>query len=339
MMIRLDKKLPNSVLDRIRAVAVADPATAKTFSSWINPPPKSAASMKTEKKLKHMQQRNAVQRAAQDKSWIEFAAKLRADPASMRKLHPTTAKEADARLYHLWELLVHVAGADRRYAIGSVAALEPMIGAEATEGLRLGLIAHWHAWSPWLRSMRPDEALGQIRSFDSMGIAGVTLEARATPGWAHGLTNEDAARAVGYATLELNGFPNWLPDLVRAKPKVVCDVLSREVEAELERSLDGPRFGILEDLAQADLVVSELMAPMVLEEIERRPALATAFLRPALDIILRGLPPERQRLKELALGRFSGSVDSGIASSYNGPALRQVPAGPRRSLRHPTSRS
>ena len=165
MMIRRDKKLPNRVLDRIRAVAASDDATAKAFRSWVETPPKSAISMKTQKRLRQEQRRNALQRAAHDKSWVEFAAKLRSDPGSMRQLRPTTAKEVDAKLYYLWELLVHVAGADRRYAVDSVSLLEPMIGVEATEGLRLGLIAHWRAWCPWLRSVRTDTELGQIRYF------------------------------------------------------------------------------------------------------------------------------------------------------------------------------
>ena len=154
-----------------------------------------------------------------------------------------------------------------------------------------------------------------------MGIAGVTLEAVSTPGWADGLTSEDAARAVGYATLELNGFPTWLVDLARAKPKVVLDVLSKEVEAELARPVDRPGFRVLEDLARGDGLICALMAPMLLGELEKRPAPATALLRPILDTIVRGLNPERRRLMQLAIRRFSGAVDPDAASFYIGAAF------------------
>ena len=123
-----------------------------------------------------------------------------------------------------------------------------------------------------------------------MGIAAITLEAVSTPGWAAELSDDDARRAVGYATLELHGFPSWLADLARAKPNVVRTVLSKEIDAELARPLDAHGFGILQDLARGDAAVAELMAPYLLAELEKRPALATTFLLPVIDIIVRGLP-------------------------------------------------
>ena len=312
MMIRRDQKLSDMVVDRIRAVATQDPAMIAAFNSWIV----SADQVKTEKRLENLQRRNAIERAAQDKSWVDFAARLRANPSVMRQLRPTTAKGVDNKLFHLWNLLNQVVDSHDQYAIESVAPLEPIIGVEATEGFRAGLIAHWRAWSPWLRSTRKDEELNQGRSLDSMGIAGITLEAARAPGWAAGLGDDDAARATGYATLELNGLPKWLAELARAKPNVVRTVLSTEIVHQLARPTDGPRFGILQDLARADAPLTELMAPVVLAELEKRPDLSPPLLLPIIDIIVRGLPPERGRLKTLAIKRFASATDSAVASIY-----------------------
>jgi hypothetical protein len=285
------------------------------LDSWIKPPPKPAEYVQSEKRHEEMQRRNAVERAAQDKSWVDFAAKLRADPTMMRKLRPTTPQGVDGKLFDLWNLLRQVADTDHRHAIESVEPLKPMIGVEATEGFRVGLIAHWRAWSPWLRSTRKNEELNEIRSLDSMGIAGITLEAIGSSGWAAGLSDDDVRRAAGYATLELNGFPSWMTDLARARPNVVRAVLSNEIEAELGPA-DGPQFGILLDLARGDAAVAELMAPFVLAELEKRPAIATTFLSPVIDIIVRGLPTERERLKALAIERFCSATDPGVYSHY-----------------------
>ena len=228
MMIRRDEKLSDDVLDRIRAVAASDSAMTEALNSWIKPPPKTAEFARSERRREEIQRRNAVERAAQDKSWVDFAADLRADPALMRKLRPTSAEGVDGKLFHLWDLLSRVVDSDHRYAIESVEPLKPMIGAEATEGFRVGLIAHWRAWSPWLRSTRKNEELNQIRSLDSMGIAGVTLEAIGTPGWAAGLSNDDATRAAGYATLELNGFPRWFADLAQCKAQSRAQCICRK---------------------------------------------------------------------------------------------------------------
>jgi hypothetical protein len=236
----------------------------------------------------------------------------------MRNLTPTTAKGSDAKLFHLWRLLSMCDDVDRKYAIDSVAPLEPMIGPQATEGFRVGLIAHWRAWDPWLRSTRKDEELGQIRFLDCMGIAGVTLEAKEHSDWAIQLSSDDARRAAGYATLELNGFPTWLTVLAQAKPDEVRAVLSREIIAELNRPSDAPRFGVLQDIARGDRVIAELMAPVVFEELEKRTALPASLLSQVLDIVKRGLPAERDRLKSLAISRFNSATDPAISSLYIG---------------------
>jgi hypothetical protein len=212
--------------------------------------------------------------------------------------------------------LSQATGEAGRYAIDSVAPLEPMLGPEATEAFRVGLIAHSKAWKPWLRSARKNGELNQIRALDSMGVAGVTLDAKSRSDWADRLDSLQARRAAGYATLELNGFPDWLTTLARAKPDDVRAVLSQEIAIELGRPVDGPRFGVLQDIARGHSHIAELMAPFVLEELERRPTLAAAFLSPALNIVKRGAAAERDRLKALTLERFSTATVPAIGSLY-----------------------
>jgi hypothetical protein len=168
-------------LDRIGASVKSDAVMTQAFNSWLKPPEWSSEETKSRKELERLERRNAVQRAKTDKSWVDFAAKLRTNPEEMRNLRPTTARGADAKLFGLWQLLSQTEEVDRKYAIDNVGPLEPMIAAQAAEAFRVGLIAHWRAWDPWLRSTRKDEELNQIRLLDCMGIAGVTLEASVGP--------------------------------------------------------------------------------------------------------------------------------------------------------------
>jgi hypothetical protein len=312
---------PDALRDRIAAVAKTDPAMSAAYDRWINPPAKPAGITKQEKEIERLQRGNALERAKHDRSWTDFATKLRANPAEMKNLQPTTSTTTDSKLFHLWELLSHTADADRRYALDSVEPLEPMIGKDAAEGFRLGLIAHWRAWTPWLRSARKDSELNQGRSFDCMGLAGISLEAKGNPGWASGLSADDARRAAACATLELNGFPAWFADLARAKPTEVRDVLTQEMNADLKRSVDVQRFGVLQDIARADQAVAELMAPAVLAELEARPNPPAQMLSPAIDIVLRGRRAEREQLKPLALARFDGVSNPAENSLYIGAAF------------------
>jgi hypothetical protein len=317
MRIWRDAGSPDDLRDRVGASVRADAVMSRAFDSWLKPPQPLAEETKSRKKLERLQHRNAVERAATDKSWVDFAAKLRANPDEMRNLTPTTPKGTDARLFHLWHLLSLSDDVDRKYAIDSVAPLEPMIGAQATEHFRVGLIAHWRAWDPWLRSTRKDEELNQIRSLDCMGIAGVTLEARGRADWAAQLNSNDARRAAGYATLELNGFPTWLTALAQAKPDEGRAVLSREIIAEL----NALRSDVLQDIARGDRVIAELMAPVVFQELEKRTGLPATVLSHVLDIVKRGLPDERDRLRSLAISRFNSATDPAISSLYIGVAF------------------
>jgi hypothetical protein len=309
---------PDALRDRIRATVKSDAVMTQALNSWLKPPELPPSETKSQKELERVQRRNAIERAKTDRSWVDFAAKLRGNPDEMRNLRPTTAKGTDAKLFHLWHLLSQTDDVDRKYAIDSVAPLEPMIGAPAAEAVRVGLIAHWRAWDPWVRSMRKDEELNQVRSLDCMGIAGVTLEANGRPDWAVQLSSDDARRAAGYATLELNGFPTWLVTLAKAKPEEARAVLATEVIAELNRPSDVPRFGVLQDIARGDRAIAELMAPVILDELAKRTALPANVLSHVLDVAKGGLPAEQDRLKPLAISRFNSATDPAIVSLYIG---------------------
>jgi hypothetical protein len=296
MMIWRDAGRTDDLRARIAVVVGQDATMSTTFDSWITPRSKPAEMVESENRLAELQRRNALEKAAHDKSWIDFAAEFRNDPTKMADIRPTTDKGADSKIYHLWHLLSNASG-NIRYALDTVA---PLIGAAATAAFERGLVAHWRAWTPWMRSLRADEQLNQVRNLDSMGIVGITLEAKSRPYWARNLSDDDARRAAQYATLELADFPAWLSDLAREKPAIVRDTLATEMKADLRRPGDGPTFGVLESIARSDAPVVELLAPVAVDLIEAQPGMLPRFLSPLLEIAIRGKGPERDRLKALA---------------------------------------
>jgi hypothetical protein len=316
MAILRDSGSPESYEQRVRAVTGADPAMNRALNTWLNPRENRPELAAREHRLQELRHQNAIERAGVDQSWIAFAAELRADPFKMRNLRPTGPEGCDAKLFHLWCLLNEAVDVDRHYSISTVSPLEPMIGVEAAEGFRLGLIAHWRAWTPWLRSTRKNDEQNQGRSLDSMGLAGITLEGVGNPNWAAELREGDARRAAEYATLELNGFPTWLKSLGLAKPDIVKDVLLREARAELDLSPDVPRFGALQDLARGDRTLAELAAPEILTELENRPNLPAGVLSHVLDIVVHGPPSQRDRLTTLLKKRFDTGTTLATSSLY-----------------------
>ena len=314
---------PPALLESIGAVAQRESATLQVFESYTLPRPQSPELVKSENELKGVQRRNVLERAAIDRSWIEFATKLRENSEDVVTFGPTTTKGADAKLHAVWDLLRMASGTGTRHAIDSVAPIVPMIGPAAAERVRLGLIAHWRQWNPWLRSGRKPDEQNRVGNLDCMGIAGITLEAIGRPDWAAQMSSKDAQRAAGYATLELNGFPKWLTDLARAKPDDVAAVLSTELAAELDRSSSaGPQFGVLQDVARGDDIVAQLMAPIAVTHLEQRDDVNSTTTSQLLEICVRGSATERARLKTLALARFSGTADPNLSSLYIGAAFQ-----------------
>ena len=162
MTLARDANYPSDTIQRIREVTDPDPVMKEAVSAWLNPREKSLDMLDREQRLLASRHQSMVQRAKGDQSWIDFAAGIRANPAQMRNLQPTTAASCDAKLYSLWSLLSATTENNSRYSISGVSALEPMIGVGATEGFRLGLIAHWRPRAPWLHSKRATNDQNQI---------------------------------------------------------------------------------------------------------------------------------------------------------------------------------
>ncbi len=202
----------DEILARISATAAHDRVMRETLEVWLNPPPESAELQAMQQEAKVASQRAKDERAKLERSWIDFAARLRADPEQLSKIPPPTDKGTDGRLLYLWELLSSTSGSSH-YAISTVGPLEAMFGPAVAAAFCERLIAHWRGWPPQLKSTREPDKLNQVRKLDCLGIVGITLEAAADRKWAHQITGQEARAAAAYATIEMNGFPTWLSDL------------------------------------------------------------------------------------------------------------------------------
>ncbi|MGE0854154.1 MAG: hypothetical protein AB7O44_31850 [Hyphomicrobiaceae bacterium] len=309
------------VLQRIEAVVRAEPVMADAYDAWMRPRIPSPQELESRQRLEEAQHRNALDLAARDQSWVEFIEGLRANPLQLRQLRPPTDNHIDSRIYHLWQLLSSAAGRDSRYAIDSVAPLEPMLGAELAGEVREAIIGHWRLWRPRLKSARTAGQLNLIHAPDCIGIAGVTLEANSRPDWAQRLTAAEARLATSYATLELNGFPSWIGGLAAVHPQEVAQILMQEINAELASTDPTMHFGMLQDLTHAEGVVKDLVSPFLLVALQGRPDFPIAALRRLLEILSQARYEERQVFIELALARFASAPDVNVAALYLGAAF------------------
>ena len=244
--------------------------------------------------------------AERDREWAKFLDDLRANPEQLRQLPAPSPENVDERLFALWRLLSSALGDTNRYAIDDVTAIEPMVGSDVTAAFRDALIGFWRQWRPKLVSERPADNRNTIRMVDCMGIAAVSVDAKATPDWPSSLTSSDATRASEYATLEINGFPPWFGALAAAWPREVANVLMAEVRSQIGAMGKQPTHGILQELVYGPQEVAAAVFEPLWEELQREATIPPALLSPVFKILCQGMASDdmKGRLAALALERL-----------------------------------
>jgi hypothetical protein len=169
--------------------------------------------------------------------------------------------------------------------------------------------ALWRACAPLVRSRRAPQERNSVRWLDLMGLTGVTLEATKDPAWATKLSNEEAGRATEFATLEINGFPRWLSDLVASRPAEVRTVLHHEIKDELTR--EGVTFfETLQAVAYSDDGLASLVAPALLQDLEATLEVPQGAVSLVLQIIVNGLAEsDRERFERWGIAKFEQQPD------------------------------
>lgn len=306
---------------RIAAVAATDSNMQEAYTEWMTPRVKSVEEIRREKELAEAMQAGKQAQAEREQSWVDFVTEMRADPGKLHQLLLTAPETADGRVYNLWQLLRQAVRGSSHYAIDTVAPIVEIAGHEVATAFANRLAEIWRSRKPTLRSERPPNERNQISMFDCMCIAGVSIEAAARPNWIAQLTVEHAIRAAEYATLEINGFPDWIGALVAAWPAAVEQVLAKEVDSDLDNPTSGIQYQTLEDIYRGPEDLARLMSPVLWRELQAKPGLNQLALRRLLPILVRGLPEvDKGDLYTLVLHRFQDKDDPQVSAQYLGAA-------------------
>lgn len=125
-------------------------------------------------------------------------------------------------------------GNHSRWTRGHWRSLEAEFGKPTAQAFRDGMVAFWRRHPPQLLSEGAQINSGPYA--DLFGLAGLTVDAAETPGLMESLSPAEARVAFRYATVEMNGFPDWFPALFEAHPQVVAEMLLAEIAFELQMS-------------------------------------------------------------------------------------------------------
>ena len=306
---------------RIAAIAATDSDLQAAYTEWITPRVKSAEEIKSEEELAESVRAGEQAQVEREQSWVDFVTEMRANPVKLQQLMPTAPGTVDRRVYDLWQLLSHAVRGSSHYAIDTVAPIAEIAGQEVAAAFADRLAEIWRSWKPKLHSERQPNERNQIGMIDCMCVAGVSIEAASRPNWAAQLTSEQAVRAAEYATLEINGFPDWIEALAAAWPTAVEQVLAKEAGSELDNPTPGVHCQILEDIHRGSENLARLMSAALWRELQTRPGLNQLAIRPLLPSLVRGLPEvDKVDLYTLVLYRFQDTVDPQVSAQYLGAA-------------------
>ena len=306
---------------RIAAVAATDSDMQAAYTEWMTPRVKSAEEIKSEEERAGSMRAGKQVQAEREQSWVDFVTEMRADPVKLQQRLPTAPNTVDYRIYNLWQMLRQAVRGSSYYAIDTVAPIADIAGQEVAAAFADRLAEIWRSWKPKLRSARPLDERDQIGMIDCMCIAGVSIEAVSRPYWASHLTEEQAIRAAEYATLEINGFPDWIGALAAAWPKAVEQVLAQEAASDLENPTPGVHYQTLEYINRGAESLPWLMAPSLWRELQARPDLNQLALRALLPILVRGLPEgDKEGFYTLVLDRFQRIDSPQVSTQYLGAA-------------------
>ncbi len=263
--------------------------------------------------------KHAAEKAQVEKSWRDWLPKLKADPERAFR-----GKAKGTSRWNLWRWLgfeKHRQGDGNHLARRNWRRIREVVNDRVGELFEASMREHWRKTQPPLKSRRDPAERNFIYDKQCMALTGLLIEAAADDAWATKLTRSHARRAAEWATLELNGFPDWFPDLAKAHPKIVTAVLKNEIDSELAGLGVGDHSHVIGGLRYGSGEARKLVAPHLVEVLSVWPRPSRSPQKHAghlsvLESVLSALVlagTHREELANIAERRFS--ANPGLATS------------------------
>ena len=295
--------------ERMWSAVQGDPDLEARLHTLLHPEPVSEAERRPRYSGQDFRRRQAERQAQQEEARREQIARLRGNVDRIRSVNQETVQQVFGDLYSLVQEIARLTNSLTRWGSNRWDLLEAEFGREVAEAARDGLMAYWRLFEPPLCSERDTDGvpLGIIA-----GLVGLAIEARERPGWARELAAQDAQRACRYALCELNGFPDWAPDLLAAHPEAFDAVVHQELSWEFERPADVPApHYMVSALLHGPEPIRERYCPIMQKLLERAEPAHAQTLENALSLVLRWKALDRSTFADLARQRYEASHDEG----------------------------
>ena len=271
--------------ERMWSAVQGNPDLEARLHTLLHPEPLSEAERRPLYSGQDFRRRQAERQAQQEEARRKQIVRLRGNVDRIRSVDQKTVQQVFGELYSLGQEILRLTHSLTRWGSNRWDLLEAEFGREVAEAARDGLIAFWRLFEPPLCSERVTDG---VPNGIIVGLIGLAIEARERPGWACELSAQETQRACRYALCELNGFPDWAPDLLAAHPKAFDVVMHQELSWEFERPADVPApHYMVSALLHGPEPIRERYCPIMQKLLERVEPAHAQTLENALSLVLR----------------------------------------------------
>lgn len=253
-------KRPRKWRERLKRLAAKDEALAAKLNSLLHPPAGELA--KFRKQEAQWKQRAARIVAAREKQ-LERDKTLLAERVDQIRNPGKPAILTQDQAYLMEQMRSAGRHDYNHWTDGNWRSLIGIYGEPVANAFRDAAVRFWREFEPKTQSQ--GASTNKTPYTVVFGLTGIVIEARETKDWHKTLTPAEAAQAARYGLAELNGFPDWFPDLYAAFPDTVADVVLTEIQYELEvEQADDNSHYVLSDMAWQGAFACDRIAPALL---------------------------------------------------------------------------
>lgn len=301
---------PRAWRERLKQTVAGEPELEERLNSLLNPPAQTEEEKRWKRSEAAYKQRHKKREAAiaeNNAAWKEAIPGL-LDKISDRE-PPPKGKYWTAQ-GHLFERMRDSDRDSGRWAQTNWRDLAEEYGQDAAKAMRDGLMAKWRRFTPELAS-----EIGKISNItpsdEVFGLSGLEIEAAEIADWPALLTEREVRHVARYFFSELNGFPTWFRKLYDDFPKIVLEIVSREIEWELFKNpSEGRAHYVLSDISWHAQWLGDAIAPVLLDFLTNGEPGNRNNLCNALLLILSADAVLDDQIAELCAAKVKAGIES-----------------------------
>lgn len=246
-------------LSELQAATSGFPDLSTLLAARVAPRPPNPDQEKYERERQANREEVDRRKTERDDSWREWRRVVEADPVAA-----FSSPEEKANLACMVRWLVHRGGGSgSKYTQSNWSHVRAVFGAEVAENFEASIRRYWRNEPADVWSARAHEDRSRGLDYSYFGLTGVAVDVASGKDWAANLSEAEAEKAAAWATTEMNGFPEWLDQLIEVHPNAVFAAFKRELDAELEvpDAVEYPRT--LRSIEHGPPAAKRLMAPLL----------------------------------------------------------------------------